>query len=261
MTVSKLKKENGVFLCPECHQGLECLTGGQVRVVNGKADYDNVKDKHVCRSCGSFYRELLHTGYYDVFALTPEVLSALDEQQAAVRNGKKKDAFPRRQAADPVVPLAANAQGEYPCPRCGSPMIFSEGGAVRVIDGRVDYENVKPRYVCRGCRIFYRELLSSGLYEVFELQEDSTAPVRPLPPKRRIKAVGDLPPTQLKLDADGHCACPRCGAVMRFLEPDAVKIVDGRADMSDTVARFKCDECDSLYRQIASTSYFQWCEK
>ena len=48
---------------------------------------------------------------------------------------------------------------------------------------------------------------------------------------------------------------------MRFLEPGAVKIVDGRADMSDTVARFKCDECDSLYRRIATTNYFQWSEK
>ena len=48
---------------------------------------------------------------------------------------------------------------------------------------------------------------------------------------------------------------------MRFLEPEAVKIVDGRADMSDTVPRFACDECSSVYRCIASTDYYQWSEK
>ena len=66
---------------------------------------------------------------------------------------------------------------------------------------------------------------------------------------------------QLKRNAKAYCECPRCGAAMRFLEPGAVQIVDGRADMSDTVARFKCDECDSLYRRIATTNYFQWSEK
>ena len=58
-----------------------------------------------------------------------------------------------------------------------------------------------------------------------------------------------------------HVKCSGCGANMEFLGPGAVKIVDGRADMSDTVARFRCNECDSLYRRIATTNYFQWSEK
>ena len=62
-------------------------------------------------------------------------------------------------------------------------------------------------------------------------------------------------------DANNQAECPRCGAKMKYLEPETAKIVNGRADFSDTVARFRCDECDSLYRQIASTDYYQWSEK
>ena len=44
MAVSKLEKGNdGRFSCPECSQALEYLSGGQVRVVDGKVDYDNVE--------------------------------------------------------------------------------------------------------------------------------------------------------------------------------------------------------------------------
>ena len=83
MAVSKLEKGNdGRFSCPECSQALEYLSGGQVRVVDGKVDYDNVKPKYICRKCGKYYRELLNTGYYDVFFLKPEDLEALDKEQA-----------------------------------------------------------------------------------------------------------------------------------------------------------------------------------
>lgn len=261
MAVSKLEKGNdGRFSCPECSQALEYLSGGQVRVVDGKVDYDNVKPKYICRKCGKYYRELLNTGYYDVFFLMPEDLAALDKEQAAeeAKEKAKKKSF----TGSPVTALMTNAQGGYDCPECGKGMVHSEGGAVRVINGKVDYENVKPRYICYDCGIFYRELLRSGLYERFELPEDEKTPPPPPPkPKRRIKSTGELAPMQLKRNANGHCECPRCGVAMRFLEPGAVKIVDGRADMSDTVARFKCDECDSLYRRIATTNYFQWSEK
>ena len=126
---------------------------------------------------------------------------------------------------------------------------------MRVVNGKVDYENVKPRYICRRCETFYRELLSSGLYERFDLEELT------LPPERKkIIGTGDLEPMQLKRDENGNCACPRCGANMRYLEPEAVKIINGRADMRDTVARFACDECSSIYRRIATTDYYQWSE-
>ncbi|MGM9540722.1 hypothetical protein [Anaerovibrio sp.] len=265
MAVSKLEKGNdGKFSCPECGQALEYLSGGQVRIVDGKVDYDNVKPKYICRKCGKYYRELLNTGYYDVFFLLPEDLAELDRQQAEEARKEAEEKKHRKKfSGSPVTALLTNAQGGYDCPVCGKAMVHSEGGAVRIVNGKVDYENVKPRYICYDCGTFYRELLRSGLYEVFELPEEERTPPPPpaSKPKRRIKSTGELAPMQLKRDANGHCECPRCGASMRFLEPGAVKIVDGRADMSDTVARFKCDECDSLYRRIATTNYFQWSEK
>lgn len=265
MAVSKLEKDkDGVLCCPKCGRKLECLDGGQVCVESGRVDYDNVKPKYICRSCQSYYRELLNTSYYDVFDLTEKILDSLERQQAAEREkNANKDKAQLIKDLNPVVSLVADAFGKYVCPKCGKPMLFCEGGAVRIINGKVDYENVKPRYVCEDCSIFYRELLRSGLYEVFDLTEEHKTEVKQLKkkPKRKIKSIGDLKPVQLKRDVEGACACPRCGANMKFLPPDTVKIVDGRADMSDIFARFRCDECDSLYRQIAGTSYFQWCEK
>lgn len=266
MAVSKLKRGNdGDFFCPECGQTLEYLTGGQVRVVDGRVDYDNVKPKYICRKCGKFYRELLSTGYYDVFPLSPEDLAELDGQRQAAGPKKKEEPVSHKEnfRGNPVTALKANDQGGYDCPVCGRPLVYSEGGAIRIVDGRVDYENVKPRYICYHGGVFYRELLRSGLYEVFELSEEerNMPPGPSQQPKRAVKATGDIAPVQLKMDANGYCECPRCGAGMRFLEPGAVKIVDGRADMSDTMARFRCDECNSLYRRIATTDYFQWSEK
>lgn len=76
MTVSKLKKrKDGICICPECNGDLVYLPGGQIRVVAGKVDYDNIKPKLVCTKCGKFYRELLHTGYFDVFKATEEDIS------------------------------------------------------------------------------------------------------------------------------------------------------------------------------------------
>ena len=59
-------------------------------MVDGKVDYDNVNPKYICRKCGKYYRELLNTGYYDVFFLMPEDLAALDKEQAAEEAKEKQ---------------------------------------------------------------------------------------------------------------------------------------------------------------------------
>ena len=88
MTVSKLKKrKDGICICPECNGDLVYLPGGQIRVVAGKVDYDNIKPKFVCTKCGKFYRELLHTGYFDVFKATEEDISLAKNQNGD--NNKK----------------------------------------------------------------------------------------------------------------------------------------------------------------------------
>lgn len=157
-----------------------------------------------------------------------------------------------------VVSLSKNAAGSFQCPECSSALEYNSGGAVRVVNGKVDYDNTLPRYICYQCNKFYRELLGSGFYDVFELEEEMR---RKAKPKKVIKHTGDLPPMQLKKDAKGECECPRCGDMMKYIEAGAVKIVNGRADFSDTVAHFSCDGCASVYRRIATTDYFQWSEK
>lgn len=255
MAVSELKKgPRGAFLCPVCGEDLEFVDGGQVRVVGGVVDYDNVKPKHICRRCDTFYRELLNTGYYDVFPLGPEDKKPVAEVKKEPVPQTQKDA-----KANPVVSLKKNHEGDFLCPNCQRALVFSDGGAVRIVNGKVDYENVKPRYICHSCKSFYRELLMSGMYEIFDLPpEEVPAQTKPA---ANIKRTGDLAPMQLKKDAQGRCACPRCGADMRFVEAGAVKVVDGKVDMSDTVAHFECDACVSVYRRIATTDYFQWSEK
>ena len=88
MTVSKLeKRKDDICICPECNGDLVYLPGGQIRVVDGKVDYDNIKPKLVCTKCGKFYRELLHTGYFDVFKATEEDISLAKKQNGD--NNKK----------------------------------------------------------------------------------------------------------------------------------------------------------------------------
>ena len=241
--VSLVRKGNS-FECPGCGKILECAEGSAIQVVNGKVDYESIKNRYICHDCKVYYKELLSSGMYERFRL---------ESEEEVKTPESP--LPKNNDVNPVVPLQKNSSGRYKCPVCEQELEFSDGGQVRIVNGKVDYENVKARYICHRCETFYRELLNSGLYEVFDLDEMD------LPPeKKRVIGTGDLEPMQLKMDANGKCACPRCGANMKFLEPEAVKIVNGRADMRDTVARFACDACSSIYRRIATTDYYQWSE-
>ena len=140
------------------------------------------------------------------------------------------------------------------CPVCGRPLKHVSGGAVQIVNGQVDMESTKPRYECATCRTFYREMLDTGYYDVFPL------PGKPAK-KKKVLRTGELPPMQLKKDADGHCTCPRCGEVMDFVEGGPVRVVDGKVDMDNVWDHFRCDHCSSVYRRIATTDYFQWSEK
>lgn len=159
-----------------------------------------------------------------------------------------------------VVNLVKNSDGNFKCPECSGALEYNSGGAVRVVNGRVDYENTKPRHICYQCNKFYRELLvGTGVYDVFDLEEELRKPAAKK--KRKVIRTGDLPPMQLKRDAGGGCVCPRCEDYMKYVEGGAVEIINGKADMSNTVSRFVCEGCDSVFRRIATTDYFQWCEK
>ena len=170
-----------------------------------------------------------------------------------------------------VTKLKLSANKKPICPQCNKELRFSEGGAVRVVNGKVDMDATLPRYICDHCNVFYRELLGSGYYDVFDLpKEDRQVPkapsVKPIQQaipsiKKRIVATGDIPPTILKREADGKCPCPRCGDRMDFIEAGPVQIVNGKPDFSNTIDHFVCPYCRSVFRKIVGTDYFQWSDK
>ena len=179
-----------------------------------------------------------------------------------------------------VTQLKLNANKKLVCPKCSGELRFVEGGAVRIVNGKVDMDATLPKHICDRCGVFYRELLGSGYYDSYPLPKEdrlpqsapsvkpAAAPVKRPPativkpaPKKRVIATGDIPPTILKREADGKCPCPRCGERMDFIEAGPVQIVNGKPDFSNTIDHFVCPYCKSVFRKIVGTDYFQWSEK
>ena len=154
-----------------------------------------------------------------------------------------------------LVKLEMGANKKLVCPKCKKDLRKVEGGPVRIIDGKIDMDATLPRQVCDHCGVFYRELLRSGFYNVFDLPPEERKP------QERVIATGDIPPTILKREADGKCPCPRCGDRMDFVEAGPVQIVNGKPDFSNTMDHFVCPYCKSVFRKIVGTDYFQWSEK
>jgi len=150
--------------------------------------------------------------------------------------------------------LERNSDKNFVCPTCGNELRRVDG-ELKVSEGKVNMQDSIPRHICDNCGVFYRELLHSGYYDVFDLPDSEKIS------KPKIKPVAEIPPTKLKREADGKCPCPRCGERMDFVEGGAVQIVDGKPDFSNTVEHFHCANCKSIFRKIAGTDYFQYSEK
>ena len=171
-----------------------------------------------------------------------------------------------------VTKLQLNSGKKFVCPKCGGVLRHEQGGTVRIVNGKVDMDATLPREICEQCKVFYRELLHSGYYNEFPLEESDVKPAPKVPPvkkqptekptvaapKKRVISTGDIPPTQLKRGADGKCPCPRCGDRMDFIEAGPVQIVNGKPDFSNTMDHFVCPYCKSVFRKIVGTDYFQW---
>ncbi len=153
-----------------------------------------------------------------------------------------------------VIKLSKGGNGKFICPTCGKELNFIEGGAVSIVNGKVDMSSTLPKHTCEDCGVYYQELLGSGYYDSFALPPEMRKP------KRHVLPTGDLKPTKLKREADGKCTCPRCGERMDFIEGQPVRIVNGKPDMENVKEHFHCPYCDSIFRRIASTDYFQWSE-
>ena len=121
-----------------------------------------------------------------------------------------------------LVKLDKNSKGRFVCPKCNGELRKVEGGGVKIVDGKVDMEATQPRHICDECGTFYKELLHSGYYNVFDLPENERKS------KKNLVDVKDIPPQQIKRESDGKAPCPRCGDRMDFVPAEPVKIVDGK---------------------------------
>jgi Zn finger protein HypA/HybF involved in hydrogenase expression len=254
------KEPTGNETCPVCGKHFRFVEGGAVRVVDGKLDMENVKPKYECDTCGVFYREVLSSGFYLPYPQQDEdrvIEPPPVEKSDALQDNKEESAAAGR---GPIA-LPKEPKGNETCPVCGKRFRFVEGGAVRVVDGKLDMENIKPKYECDTCGVFYREVLTSGFYLPYPQQEEDRLSADAEPEQAKVLSTSDLAPMKLTRDENDQCQCPRCGAMMNYVEGQAVHLVDGKPDMEDVLDHFRCDSCNSVFRRIVNTDYFQFTEK
>ena len=258
MTLRKLKKrDDGNFSCPACGGPLRFKDGEAVAVVSGQLDMDNYKPRYICDACKVYYRAVLTTDYYDVFPLDEDGAEKAEVETPLAPEVKE----PKKPPGKGPIALPKEPTGNETCPVCGNHFRFVEGGAVRVVDGKLDMENIKPKYECDTCGVFYREVLTSGFYLPYPQQEEDKPPAKKKRAKPKVLSTGDLTPMMLKRDKNGQCRCPRCGEMMDYIEGGAVHLEDGKAVMEDVWDRFHCKSCNSVFRRIVNTDYFQFAEK
>ena len=254
------KEPTGNETCPVCGKHFRFVEGGAVRVVNGEVDMENVKPKYECDTCGVFYREVLSSGFYLPYPQQDEdripVPSSAEKSDASEEKKGESAAAGRGPIALPKEP-----KGNETCPVCGKRFRFVEGGAVRVVNGEVDMENIKPKYECDTCGVFYREVLTSGFYLPYPQEEEDKLKANEEPAPSKVLSTGDLAPMILKRNENNQCQCPRCGAMMDYVEGQAVHLVDGKPDMENVWDHFHCGSCHSVFRRIVNTDYFQFAEK
>lgn len=70
-----------------------------------------------------------------------------------------------------------------------------------------------------------------------------------------------LDPIKLTPDDRGICKCPECGADLTFIKSQPVEIVDGKLNMEDSEPHYLCDSCNSVYRSVVYTDYYQRYER
>ncbi len=254
------KEPTGNETCPVCGKHFRFVEGGAVRVVNGEVDMENIKPKYECDTCGVFYREVLSSGFYLPYPQQDEdripVPPPAEKSDASEGNKGESAAAGRGPIALPKEP-----KGNETCPVCGKRFRFVEGGAVRVVNGEVDMENIKPKYECDTCGVFYREVLTSGFYLPYPQEEEDKLKADEEPAPSKVLSTGELAPMILKRNENNQCQCPRCGAMMDYVEGQAVHLVDGKPDMENVWDHFYCESCHSVFRRIVNTDYFQFAEK
>lgn len=67
-----------------------------------------------------------------------------------------------------------------------------------------------------------------------------------------------LEPIKLVRDGNETAKCPRCGEALTYVGSQPVQIVDGKLNVKDSEAHYKCEHCNCVYRPILRTEYYQW---
>ena len=154
-----------------------------------------------------------------------------------------------------IYSLKKNEKNHFICPKCQGELSFVGGGAVQIVNGRADMSAILPKYECHSCGIYFQEVLGTGLFSEHDL------PRKTHRKKKKVRATGDLPPMKLQRDPNNQCICPRCGELMDYIEGQPVRLINGKPDMDNVKDHFHCPHCESMFRRIATTDYFQWTEK
>lgn len=154
-----------------------------------------------------------------------------------------------------IYSLKKNEKNHFICSKCQGELSFIGGGAVQIVNGRADMSAILPKYECHSCGIYFQEVLGTGLFSEHDL------PRKTHRKKKKVRATGDLPPMKLQRDPNNQCICPRCGELMDYIEGQPVRLINGKPDMDNVKDHFHCPHCESMFRRIATTDYFQWTEK
>ena len=144
------KNEKNHFICPKCRKDLHYVSGGAVRIVDGRADMSAVLPKYECHQCGIYFQEVLNSGLF----------SEHDLPKAAQPKTKI------RSTGDlPPMELHRDAKNQCVCPRCGELMDYVEGQPVRLVDGKPDMDNVKDHFHCSHCKSMFRRIATTHYFQ------------------------------------------------------------------------------------------------
>ena len=64
--------------------------------------------------------------------------------------------------------LKPDENGKCECPRCGEMMDYVEGGAVRLVDGKPDMDDVLAHFCCESCGAVFRRIVNTDYYQFSE---------------------------------------------------------------------------------------------
>ena len=172
MSVVKLElSKKPHYVCPKCGGELNYVEGQALHIDNGHVDMGVVLPRHECPHCGVYYQELLGSGYFDEFPLetadkrqekpTAEAAPSAGSQTAEPASGRHIKSTGELQP----MKLKADANGQCVCPRCGELMHLVDGEAVKIVDGRPDFENVKAHFVCDYCHSVFRRIAETDFFQ------------------------------------------------------------------------------------------------